>query len=305
MWRGRCGLRDGPALERHRCAGHRATRWGWVLRAPIGARALLQAGRGGQGGRRAGCGFSVFASSSFHTRLPPHVTPHAVRTRALIIRPAGSPGLCSGLQCSDSCWHLLVLFFLRSWPGAGGGEAGDERLGAAAGGLRRALLQAEVRRHPARTVPSALLFRVGLRTFLTRGVCRGTVPTFNGAWGTMHVMKALYQQLSSEVDGELDKLVEAGQKPNLYNKRVGWNERASMDWQVALLGNERSTAVEKKRQATALRKANAAASMIQASLAKPPTDTGQVPPPLLDCHLTGPSLLCPRESGVLGRTARA
>jgi hypothetical protein len=88
-------------------------------------------------------------------------------------------------------------------------------------------------------------------------------PEFNGAWGTMHVFKALYQQLHEEVSGDMDKLEGAGRIPNLRNKRGAWNEKATGEWQSVLLGNEKSCVVEKKRQVAALRKANAAASIIQ------------------------------------------
>jgi hypothetical protein len=98
--------------------------------------------------------------------------------------------------------------------------------------------------------------RIYLLVAVASSLFRGEAPPFNGAWGTMHVFRALYQQLSSEVEAQLKTArrdaavaVDGGgvvarnnKPPSVAEKRVAWNDRATVQWQVALRRNEQRCA---------------------------------------------------------------
>eukprot|EP00193_Tetraselmis_chui_P007866 CAMPEP_0177751400 /NCGR_PEP_ID=MMETSP0491_2-20121128/352_1 /TAXON_ID=63592 /ORGANISM="Tetraselmis chuii, Strain PLY429" /LENGTH=262 /DNA_ID=CAMNT_0019266507 /DNA_START=227 /DNA_END=1012 /DNA_ORIENTATION=+ len=99
---------------------------------------------------------------------------------------------------------------------------------------------------------------------------RGELPTFKGAWGNMHVFRALYHQLRAEVDAQLRARQSAahhhhGRPPpsTVAQKRVAWNDLVTVQWQEALRENDESDAKEWRRQREAVQREHAAAAMIQ------------------------------------------
>ena len=61
----------------------------------------------------------------------------------------------------------------------------------------------------------------------------GKAPTFNGAWGKLHVLTGLMQQFRTDVGHEMAGL----EHPTVYDKRAAWNKRVAHSWQDALREN--------------------------------------------------------------------
>ena len=88
-------------------------------------------------------------------------------------------------------------------------------------------------------------------------------PAYKGAWGKMHVMSALLQQLRSEVDEELEEKRKTGKPITVYDKRNAWNKRANQDWRDALRVNAKLDKATQEKLAESTKRNHAAAAMIQ------------------------------------------
>ena len=88
-------------------------------------------------------------------------------------------------------------------------------------------------------------------------------PPFKGAWGKMHVMSALLQQLRTEVDEELEEKRKTGKPITVYDKRNAWKKRANNDWRCALRVNAKADKTTSDKLAESTNRNHAAAAMIQ------------------------------------------
>ncbi len=71
-------------------------------------------------------------------------------------------------------------------------------------------------------------------------VCSGAPPeSKQGAWGKLHIVSGLMQQLKEEVNKEMEATRDTGKLITVYTKREAWSKRAAPEWRSAFLANQK------------------------------------------------------------------